>query len=345
MSKYACISICHVCRMVCLSAGLLFMACTEQKPASQQKVESFPVEKSLFAERVKVNEVFSLSKMMYKGDYLFVSDARSNENLIHQYSLPDFKCVYEGGSKGQAEDEFQIFPVFCNTPADKVYIWGYTMFSIRSFTLDNAGQLTFERKYDLPISGDMYNDIHVVRDSILVMNEVSQLAIKKINLNNQQIIGEIKFKKDEHNESFFCENSGYMAANDSLIVYAYRYKKQIDIYDMGDMKLKKKLVGDEIAPHIVLYDPESTVYRNYGIFAGKDYFYVWCPGKWGVKNGCSIEVYDYSGGSIAKYELDAMLTTFTVDERNGVIYGYAGRVFEDGFMRYTFQHRLIQTDK
>ena len=114
---------------------------------------------------------------------------------------------------------------------------------------------------------------------------------------------------------------------------------------MGDMKLKKKLVGDEIAPHIVLYDPESTVYRNYGIFAGKDYFYVWCPGKWGVKNGCSIEVYDYSGGSIAKYELDAMLTTFTVDERNGVIYGYAGRVFEDGFMRYTFQHRLIQTDK
>ena len=99
MSKYACISICHVCRMVCLSAGLLFMACTEQKPASQQKVESFPVEKSLFAERVKVNEVFSLSKMMCKGDYLFVSDARSNENLIHQYSLPDFKCVYEGDSR------------------------------------------------------------------------------------------------------------------------------------------------------------------------------------------------------------------------------------------------------
>lgn len=216
------------------------------------KVESFPVEKSLFAERVKVNEVFSLSKMMYKGDYLFVSDARSNENLIHQYSLPDFKCVYEGGSKGQAEDEFQIFPVFCNTPADKVYIWGYTMFSIRSFTLDNAGQLTFERKYDLPISGDMYNDIHVVRDSILVMNEVSQLAIKKINLNNQQIIGEIKFKKDEHNESFFCENSGYMAANDSLIVYAYRYKKQIDIYDMGDMKLKKNWLAMRLL-HTLFY--------------------------------------------------------------------------------------------
>jgi hypothetical protein len=329
------ISTSYMNKFIYLLIGLLFVACAGQKSEPLQMVEAFPVEKSLFAEKVKVNEVFSLSKMMCKGNYLFASDVRSNENLIHQYSLPDFKCVYKGGSKGQAEDEFQIFPIFCNTPADKVYIWGYTMFSVKSFTLDNAGQLSFERKYDLPMSGDTYNDVHVVRDSILVMKEVTQLAIKKINLNNQQMIGEIKFKKDEHNEPFFCENAGYMVANDSLIVYAYHYKKQIDIYDMDDMKLKKRLVGDEIAPHIVLYDSENTVYRNYGIYAGKDYFYVWCPGKWGVKNGCSIEVFDYSGGSIAKYELDVMLTTFTIDEQNRAIYGYNDEVFEDGFLKFS----------
>ncbi len=324
-------------RIVYLLPALLFMACgMGQKSDPSQMVETFPVEKSLFAGKVTVDEVFSLSKMMCKGNYLFVSDVRSNENLVYQYLLPGFKCVYKGGSKGQAEDEFQIFPVFCNTPANKVYIWGYTMFSIRSFTLDNVGQLSFERKYDLPMSGDIYNDMHIVRDSILVINEVNQLAIKKISLNNQQVIREIKFKKDEHNEPFFCEDTGYMAANDSLIVYAYRYKKQVDIYNIDDMKLKKRLIGDEIAPHIVLYDPESTVYRNYGIFAGKDYFYVWCPSKWGAKKECSIEVYDYSGLPIAKYELDAMLTTFTVDERNRAIYGYSGEVFEDGFLKYTF---------
>lgn len=330
------ISIFYMNKIIYLLISLLFVACTGQKSEPSQMLEAFPVEKSLFAEKVKVNEMFSLSKMMCKGNNLFVSDVRSSKNLIYQYSLPDFKCVYKGGSKGQAEDEFQIFPIFCNTPADKVYIWGYTMFSIRSFTLDDDSQLSFEKKYDLPMSGDTYNDMHVVKDSILVMKEVTQLAIKKINLHNQQVIGEIRFKKDEHNESFFCENAGYMAANDSLIVYAYHYKKQIDIYDMDDMKLKRKLIGDEVPPHIVLYDPESTVYRNYGIFAGKDYFYVWCPSKWGTKKGCSIEVYDYLGGSIAKYELDAMLTTFTVDEQNRVIYGYSGEVFEDGFLKYSF---------
>lgn len=321
---------------VYLLISLLFVACTEPKSEPQQMVEAFPVEKSLFAEKVKVNEVFSLSKMLCKGNYLFVSDVRSNENLIHQYSLPDFKCVYKGGSKGQAEDEFQIFPIFCNTPADKVYIWGYTRFSIKSFALDNANRLSLERTYDLPMSGDMYNDMHVVRDSILVINEVTQLAIKKINLNNQQVIGEIRFKKDEHNEPFFCESAGYMAANDSLIVYAYRYKKQVDIYNIDDMKLKKRLIGDEIAPHIVLYDPESTVSRNYGLFAGKEFFYVRCPGKWETKKGCSVEVFDYSGHSIAKYELDAMLATLTIDEQNRVIYGYSGEVFEDGFLKYSF---------
>ncbi len=323
-------------KIIYLLIGLLFVACTGRKSEPQQMVEAFPVEKSLFAEKVKVEEVFSLSKMLCKENNLFVSDVRNNENLIHQYSLPDFKCVYKGGFKGQAEDEFQIFPVFCNTPANKVYIWGYTMFSIKSFTLDNAGQLSFEKKYDLPMSSDIYNDMHIVRDSILVINEVNQLTIKKISLNNQQVIGEIKFKKDEHNEPFFCEDTGYMAANDSLIIYAYRYKKQVDIYNIDDMKLEKRLIGDEVAPHIVLYDPESTVYRNFGLFAGKEFFYVRCPGKWGTEKGCSVEVFDYSGHSIAKYELDVMLSTLTIDEQNRVIYGYNGEIFEDGFLKYSF---------
>ena len=88
-------------RIVYLLPALLFMACgTGQKSDPSQMVETFPVEKSLFAGKVTVDEVFSLSKMMCKGNYLFVSDVRSNENLVYQYLLPSFKCVYKGGSKG-----------------------------------------------------------------------------------------------------------------------------------------------------------------------------------------------------------------------------------------------------
>lgn len=47
-------------------------------------------------------------------------------------------------------------------------------------------------------------------------------------------------------------------------------------------------------------------------------------------------MYDYSGGSIAKYELDATLTTFTVDEQSRTIYGYSGEVFEGVFFNIPF---------
>ena len=62
---------------------------------------------------------------------------------------------------------------------------------------------------------------------------------------------------------------------------------------------------------------------------------IFMCGVRGVKNGCSIEVFDYSGGSIAKYELDVMLTTFTIDEQNRAIYGYNDEVFEDGFLKFS----------
>ena len=96
-------------KFIYLLIGLLFVACAGQKSEPLQMVEAFPVEKSLFAEKVKVNEVFSLSKMMCKGNYLFASDVRSNENLIHQYSLPDFKCVYKGVPKGKRKTNSRFF--------------------------------------------------------------------------------------------------------------------------------------------------------------------------------------------------------------------------------------------
>lgn len=326
------------CNLFCMSkviyllVSLLFIACVGRK--SQQNVEPFSVVKSLHAEKVEVDEIFNLSRIMWKEKYLFVSDIRSNDTMLYQYSLPDFKCIYKGGSKGQAEDEFQIFPVFCGATTNKVYIWGYTPSTIKSFIIDDMGRLSMEKKYKLPAYTDMYNDMHVVRDSILIIKDIVQLAIREINLNTQKVMGEILFKKDKHNETFFSENSGYMIANDSLIIYAYKYKKQIDFYGVDDMKLKKRLISNDAAPHIVLYDLENSVQYYYGLLAGKDYFYVRCPVKEDSKE--CVEVYDYSGHSIAKYELDNMLSAFAVDEQNRVIYGYNSEVGEDVFLEYAF---------
>ncbi|UVO99314.1 hypothetical protein NXV86_04665 [Bacteroides sp. BFG-257] len=126
---------------------------------------------------------------------------------------------------------------------DKVYIGGYTEFSLKSFRMDNTCHLSFEKKYELPVFCDIPNDRHIVRDSLSIYNETDKLAIKKINLNIRQEVGQILLEPDDHPEKYYYKNSGIMIANDSLIIYAYKYKKQIDFYSVDSMKLCKRLVG------------------------------------------------------------------------------------------------------
>ena len=107
------------------------MACTEQK--LQQDMEPFPEEKLLYAERIRVDEIINPEQMVLKKQSILVTDSRNHDAMLYQYSLPEFKCVYKGGVKGQAEDEFQVYPRIWRTLTDKVYIGGYTEFSLKSF--------------------------------------------------------------------------------------------------------------------------------------------------------------------------------------------------------------------
>ena len=59
-----------------------------------------------------------------------------------------------------------------------------------------------------------------------------------------------------------------MIANDSLIIYAYVYKKQIDFYSVDSMKLCKRLVGDNIIPRIVIGDIENSLVYYDELVAG-----------------------------------------------------------------------------
>ena len=55
-------------------------------------------------------------------------------------------------------------------------------------------------------------------------------------------MGELKIGSKNRVNSYLSDGDGVMAANDSVIIVAYHYKKQIDIYDVSTLKLKKQLI-------------------------------------------------------------------------------------------------------
>ncbi len=307
---------------------VLVIACN--RGDSTLKMEPFPLEKSLEGESVLMKDVINPGFIMLKEKNLFVSSINS-DSMLYQYSIPDFVTLSKGGIKGQGENEFQFFPMFCRTLSDYVYIWGYNPLLIKCFVLRDSHSLSFSHEYTLPFY-ESFNQMHIIKDSILVYSAIpGEFAIKKIDLRKGKELGKISIEKDEHPESFFYKNRGIIAVNDSFIVYGYTYKKQIDIYDVNDFRLKRRIMDGDMEPNIRIGDFENNINYYINIVAGRNFFYALCQGE--EKKFC-LEKFDYEGHSIAKYKFDVVPYMFDIDEDDNCIYGFNYQN-EDYFYRYS----------
>lgn len=254
--------------------------------------------------------------------------------MLYQYKIPELKCIDSTGTKGYVPDEFQLYPVFCNTQTDNLYIWGYTPFEIREFDINNF-KLQQKRRLFLE-EYESFNQMHIIKDSILIYSAIpDEFAIKKYDLINKKQLGKIKIKRDRHKETYFYKNRGWVAANDSCIIYAYVYKKQIDIYSVNKLNLKSKIVSNIPKNDIVIGDIENNVKHYINIVAGGKYFYALYMGfsRSNPKSYYTLEKYDYNGNPIAKYKLDIAPILFDIDEENNYMYGYNFQ-HEDFIIKY-----------
>ena len=209
-------------------------------------------------------------------------------------------------------------------------IWGYTPFTIKAFAMEKDQSLEENKVYTLP-RYESFNQMHIIGDSVLIYSAIpDEFAIKRISMDTFEKTGEIRFRTDSHPETFFYRDRGIMAANDSFIVYAYLFRKQIDIYSARTLRLLHRLVDDNAPVNIRTGDFEHTTYYYTNVVAGKDRFYAMCE----EGNGTSyMEVFDYEGNPIARYRTDPVPVLFDVDERNRCIYGYSYER-EDCFLKF-----------
>ena len=226
--------------LFCLFLGVvLAIACTHKE------FYSFTNEKNLEMISVKIDEILLADFMIKKGNYLFMISTRS-DSMVYLYALPDLQYCKSFGIKGKGPGEF-ILPMFVEAPGNDVYIWGYSdVRLIRCFSVDSNAHITVKQDYHLD-KYETFNFMHLIRDSICVYSLMpTQPLVKLYDLKNGKNMGELKIGSKNRVNSYLSDGDGVMAANDSVIIVAYHYKKQIDIYDVSTLKPKNRY--DQVLP-------------------------------------------------------------------------------------------------
>ena len=205
---------------------------------------------------------------------------------------------------------------------DTFYVFGYAHRHLKSLAVDSAARVHLTECYEIPLH-EVFNHMHLIDDSVLLYETVMlpQYAVYKYDLKNRKSIDELKIERETpESELTFDTSRGYMAANDSVMIYVYLYKNQIDIYDVKDFRLKRRIVG--------VYKPQKPAFRDeelyyLGVIPGDKYFYALFKGartEKGENRSNTIEVYDYDGNPVALYRFDIPPLYFYPDEKNNCIY-------------------------
>lgn len=289
---------------------------------------SSPEKKELKSEKEILKEIISPDFLTRIDNKLIISSSQS-DSMLYVYSLPDLKYLNSTGKKGRGPGEIPLFPMFCESSNQTLYVWGYGPKTISKFDVNQNGDLKLKDTIKLPMY-EAFNYMHIFNDSLFIYYLPDNLKIVKFDLKRKKYLDNIQMEKDNHNESYFYSNRGTIAANDSFVVFAYLFKKQINIYRLNDFKLHKKIIGNYKHKDPIVGDLNTPSYYTQ-IVAAENFFYALC------KYNKSMEVYDYNGSFVNAFSFDITPSLFAIDENNKTIYGFASdNKFEPYLLRFSF---------
>ncbi|MCC8198051.1 MAG: hypothetical protein LIP06_05585 [Tannerellaceae bacterium] len=286
------------------------------------KVFTFKNQKMLYIEKIEIQSIINPVFITTKSNSLFIS-SYNTDSIIYVYSIPDLIHKNTIGVKGYGPEDFLDFAMFYGSTNEYLYIYGNDYDKLNKYSITSQKEL--ELKSILNIHNEEYmNQPYIFNDSILIYNALpADMAIKKYNIEKQAIPDEIRFKNRNYKNLQFTSDRGYVAANDSFIIYSYLYKKQIDIYYTHNMKLKKRIVGKYKKQKIDIKNPNNNKRHYVNLVVGKKFMYA----LYKIQNDIPspeyiLEIYDYEGNPIIEYHFDLPPLLFCIDEKEEYLYGY-----------------------
>lgn len=319
----------------------------------------------LQCDSIAINEILSPQSWFKIKDKAVVLSPKS-ENLFYVYSLPAWDLLYSFGKIGEGPDDFQ-YPNASVAPDEYLSVKSYS----RQGVNDRIFDLTAEKPQLITmdtINRRLMNVKNKVNDSIYLITIAPTFEYGKWHDPYQLFIGTAD-KNAEHVDSVLTNtisgfkisdykgggisisgrefNRPFFTCKDGKVYLFYTDVRRMDIYSLsadGHFSLDKT-IGDattweELQKQNIPDTPQGE--EVYAVHWGEKYIYAFVcdyqnQGTWRKVINSYVEVWDYNGEKVKKYDLSRNFTHFIADEANDKFYLYhSGYDFENVYI-YDFK--------
>lgn len=297
------------------------------------KEMKFPATKHLIAEKASIDAVMFPAFMALEQDMLIVSRFKG-DSILYFYSRPDLKYLGSAGKTGEGPEEFRIIPQFCSNTSGRLIVSNLgNLLSIKEIEIDSLLRIKIKKDFKFK-RHDIKNNMFLKNDSTLFIFDMDILSINRYDFKQGEYTGKISINEsDKRATGSFDPDFGYPIYNDSVVIYLYEYKDRLDIYDLENLTLKKKIVGPGETYIDKVVWKQSNLYYTIG-YAGEKCFYVFNRSRGATKDDYTMQTFSYDGEPITEYTFDITPgAPFVVDEKNGYIYSFNYQ-HEDYLLRY-----------
>ena len=338
----------------------LLASCTSNEKGTDMEFKT--VEK-LVCDSVAINEILKPSDWFaVEGSRAVVYSPRS-EKLFYVYSHPEWEYLYNYGVQGEGPDDYRgAYVSLCDVSKDKFSVSSFSTGGLRERTL-RVGEDSIEvvadtvwgknRSFDYIYRESIVNDsVYVIKyvpvfDEALNQNNptfkeylITMYSETDVHIDSLLLAQTIDYKVSEDRTTISGNiyNRAYILYRDSKAYVIYDQLRRMDIYDISpdgkithDKTIGKPYTWEEVQGMDLKISEGETVFNVVG---GDKYIYAmtcqWQDmGSWRKVLNTYVEVWDYDGNKVKKYDMNRNFNRMMVDEKNEYFYFYhSGYDFE-----------------
>ena len=287
-------------------------------------IASFPIERFIEYSVYEPYDIIDPVQIAVSNNYLFLMGIKSDP-IFQQYEIQNLEYIQSFGKRGRGPGEFaSAYQMYVTRDQEKLYLYNYARKTFSAYLILEHGDLLPEQ--DLIVDKNMlYNQFHIIKDSLLIYNLVPEVGVVKIDLLSNEHSTKIEFTKNKQyrGEDFFHPDNGVLSVTNQYIVFAYIYRKQIDIYNIDDLSLKARLLAKGHRETMTTSEQSKRYYCN--VYATENFIYA-CyidPDSDDKQNKYFVEVFDFNGTPVKRYNTDIFLYgLLAVSPDDSAMYSY-----------------------